>query len=56
MRFGSDQVHTLPGKSPSTTPSLYKLVWLAEHGPQAMCTARRVVEIRVYLTHELTGR
>ena len=55
-RFGSDQVHALSGKPPSTTPSLYKLIWLAEHEPQAMRAARRVVEVHAYLTHELTGQ
>ncbi len=55
-RVGSDQVHALSGKPPSTTPSLYKLIWLAEHEPQAMRTARRVVEVHAYLTHKLTGQ
>ncbi len=55
-RFGNDQVHALSGKPPSTTPSLYKLIWLAEHEPQAMRAARRVVEVHAYLTHELTGQ
>ena len=55
-RVGSDQVHALSGKPPSTTPSFYKLIWLAEHEPQAMRAARRVVEVHAYLTHKLTGQ
>jgi len=54
-RVGSDYVHSLSGKPPSTTPSFYKLIWLAEHEPEAMKAAKRVVEVHAYLTHKLTG-
>lgn len=55
-RVGSDQVHALSGKPPSTTPSFYKLIWLAENEPQALRSARRVVEVHAYLAHKLTGQ
>lgn len=54
-RVGSDRVHAVSGKPPSTTPSFYKLIWLAEHEPDAVQAARRVVEVHAYLTHKLTG-
>lgn len=55
-RVGSDHVHSLSGKPPSTTPSFYKLIWLAENEPEAMRRAHRVVEVHGYLTHKLTGQ
>jgi xylulokinase len=54
-RYGSDAVHAISGKPASTTPSLYKLLWLAEHEPQALARAARIVEVHGYLTHQLTG-
>ena len=54
-RFGNEDVHALSGKPPSTTPSLYKMIWLAEHEPEALRAAAKVVEVHAYLTHKLTG-
>ncbi|MDR1387198.1 MAG: xylulose kinase [Propionibacteriaceae bacterium] len=54
-RVGSDFIHALSGKPPSTTPSFYKLIWLAEHEPDQLKAARRVVEVHAYLVHRLTG-
>lgn len=55
-RVGSDHVHALSGKPPSTTPSFYKLIWLAENEPEAIARTARVVEVHAYLTHKLTGQ
>lgn len=55
-RLGNDRVHAISGKPASTTPSFYKLAWLAEHEPEALSAARRVVEVHAYLTHKLTGQ
>ncbi|MDR3069964.1 MAG: xylulose kinase, partial [Propionibacteriaceae bacterium] len=54
-RAGSDYVHGLSGKPPSTTPSLYKMLWLAENEPEAVRSTKRVVEVHGYLVHKLTG-
>ena len=44
-RFGNEHVHALSGKALSTTPSLYKMIWLAEHEPEALRAAAKVVEV-----------
>lgn len=54
-RVGSDQIHAISGKPPSTTPSFYKLIWLAEHEPEAIARTHRVVEVHGYLAQKLTG-
>jgi len=54
-RFGSDAMHALSGKPASTTPSLFKLIWLAENEPEAIKATKRVAEVHAYLAHKLTG-
>lgn len=54
-RLGGDEVHSLSGKPASTTPSLYKLVWLAEHEPDVLKRTALVMDAHGYLVHKLTG-
>lgn len=54
--LGSDYLHHICGKPASTTPSFYKIAWLAENEPDNLARARRVVEVHGYLVHRLTGR
>jgi xylulokinase len=54
--LGSDDVHARSGKPPSTTPSLYKIAWLAQHEPEALRRAERVVDVHGYLVERLIGR
>lgn len=54
-RLGSPRVHEVSGKPASTTPSLYKLVWLAEHEPAALARTVTVVDVHGYLVGRLTG-
>lgn len=54
-RAGTDEVHRLSGKPPDVTPAFYKLLWLAEHEPDVLASAARVVDVAAYLGHELTG-
>lgn len=54
-RLGSGEVHRLSGKPPSTTPSLYKLAWLAEHEPDVLRATAVVHEVHGYLVEQLTG-
>lgn len=56
MALGSDRVHALSGMVPDVTPSLYKLVWLKDHEPEALSSAARVVGVHAYLTHAFTGK
>ncbi|MFV0427252.1 MAG: xylulokinase [Beutenbergiaceae bacterium] len=55
-RIGGVRVHDLSGKPPSTTPSLYKLAWLAEHEPESIARTRYVADVHGYLCARLTGR
>ena len=54
--LGSTRVHTLSGKPPDTTPSIYKLAWLARHEPEAVAGAAAVADVQAYLALRLTGR
>lgn len=54
--LGSREVHERSGKPPSTTPSLYKLAWLAEHEPDVLRAADQVVDVHGYLVRQLTGQ
>lgn len=55
-RLGTEDVHRLTGFQPDVTPSVYKIAWLAEHEPEVLARARRVVGVHAYLVHALTGR
>ncbi len=55
-RLGTERVHALSGKPPSTTPSIYKIGWLAEHEPESLAKARYLADVHGYLARHLTGR
>ncbi|MDR1851562.1 MAG: xylulose kinase [Propionibacteriaceae bacterium] len=55
QRYGSGQLHAITGKPASTTPSLFKMLWLAEKEPEAFLAAHRIAEVHAYLVHKLTG-
>lgn len=55
-RIGSEEIHALSGFQPDVTPSLYKIAWLADHEPEMLRRADKVVGVHGYLVHELTGR
>jgi xylulokinase len=55
-RLGSPEVHRLSGKPPSTTPSLYKLAWLADNEPEVLRRTVMVADVHAYLVRRLTGR
>ncbi|HEY5879897.1 MAG TPA: FGGY family carbohydrate kinase [Nakamurella sp.] len=55
-RLGSAEVHRLSGKPPSTTPSLYKLAWIAQHEPEVLANTAVVHEVHGYLVELLTGQ
>ncbi|MFV0426725.1 MAG: xylulokinase [Beutenbergiaceae bacterium] len=55
-QFGGARVHDLSGKPPSTTPSLYKLAWLAHNEPESLARTRYVADVHGYLSVKLTGR
>jgi sugar (pentulose or hexulose) kinase len=54
-RLGSPAVHELSGKPASTTPSLYKLAWLAEHEPEVLKRTATVLDVHGLLVGRLTG-
>ncbi|MDR1513815.1 MAG: xylulose kinase [Propionibacteriaceae bacterium] len=53
--YGTDQLHAVTGKPASTTPSLFKLLWLKENEPEAWSRTAHVAEVHAYLVHRLTG-
>jgi len=55
-RLGSPAIHARSGKPPSTTPSLYKLAWLADHEPDVLRRTALVLDVHGYLVRRLTGR
>ena len=55
-RLGSPEVHGISGKPPSTTPSLYKLAWLADHEPELLRRTAIVADVHAYLVRRLVGR
>ncbi len=54
-QFGHDALHALTGRPPSMTQSLPKLVWLAEHEPEVIRDAARIVDVHAFLVHRLSG-
>lgn len=55
-RLGTERVHEVSGRPPDTTPSMYKLAWLAEHEPATLERATRIGDVSAYLGLRLTGR
>jgi xylulokinase len=55
-RFGTPEVHAISGKPPSTTPSLYKLIWVRENEPESIAATAMVADTHAYLVWRLTGR
>lgn len=54
--LGSPEVHAISGKPPSTTPSFYKLAWLAEHEPALLRRAHRIADVHAALSLAMTDR
>lgn len=54
--FGSPEVHAISGKPASTTPSIYKLLWLKENEPESWARTAMVLDVGGYLIFRLTGR
>lgn len=54
-RVGSDQIHDITGKGPSTKQSLPKLIWLQNHEPEVMRRAYKILDVHAFLVHRLTG-
>ncbi len=56
QRYGSDYLHDLTGKGPSTNQSLSKMLWLQAHEPEIANQAHKFVDAHAYLVYHLTGR
>lgn len=54
-RLGSERLHRTTGFQPDTTPSVYKIAWLAEHEPDNVRRAAHVTGVHGYLVHAMTG-
>jgi xylulokinase len=55
-RIGADRIHSLSGKPPCTTPSLYKLMWLFDTHPEILARRPRVLDVHAFMIQRLTGR
>lgn len=53
--FGAARWHEVTGKPASVTPSLPKILWLAEHEPEVFARAR-FADVHALVVHALTGR
>jgi len=53
--LGTPRVHEVSGKPPSTTPSFYKLAWLARHEPGVLAATEHLAEVHTCLSYRLTG-
>lgn len=53
--FGSEEVHEITGKPPSTTPALYKLLWLRANEPDSLERTEKILDVSGFLAHRLTG-
>lgn len=56
QRVGSDRIHDITGKGPSTKQSLPELIWLQKHEPEVMRRAHKFVDVHAFLVKRLTGR
>lgn len=54
-KYGSERIHEITGKPPSTTPALYKLHWLRDNEPDLFERTARVSDVHAFLVHHLTG-
>ncbi len=50
------KLHTLSGKPPCTTPSLYKLMFLLELVPELRASLGRMLDVHAFLVWRLSGR
>ena len=56
QKLGSDEIHRISGRPPSTTTSLYELAWLSEHEPALLARTTTVADVHAFLVHRLSGR
>lgn len=53
--LGSERIHELTGRPPSSVVTFYKLAWLREHEPGMLEGASRIAEVHAFLSERLTG-
>ncbi len=54
-KIGGDRIHRLTGKPLALTPSLPKMVWLAQHEPEVLTRTHKFLEPHAFLVHRLSG-
>lgn len=55
-RLGADKLHTVSGKPPCTTPSLYKLMYLLDREPALRDRDAVMLDVHALVAWRLTGR
>lgn len=53
--LGSEVVHSISGKPPSTIPSIYKIAWMACHEPERLKSTSHIADVHAYLSFQLAG-
>lgn len=54
--FGADRIRAVSGKPLDVIPSLYRMIWLKQHEPEAFARADRYADVHAYLAFKLTGQ
>ena len=54
-KYGSERIHEITGKPPSTTPALYKIHWIRDNEPDVFERTARITDVHGFLVHRLTG-
>ncbi len=55
-QLSPNELHTISGKPPCTTPSLYKLMFLLEQQPDLRTSLGRMLDVHAFLVWRLSGR
>jgi xylulokinase len=55
-RLSFEEIHSISGKPPCVTPSLYKLLYLFERVPELRRQTPRVLDVHGFVVGRLTGR
>lgn len=53
--FGADNIHRISGRPPDVTPSLYRVMWMRRHQPEAFARTACFADVQTYLVGRFCG-
>ena len=53
--LGAETIHRISGRPPDVTPSLYRVLWMKRHRPDAFARTACFADVQAYLVRRLTG-